>query len=57
MILDERLLCDQCGELMTAEEWRERGLLHGHDLCPACEAHLEGDPESVERPVWRRRAA
>jgi hypothetical protein len=57
MILDEKLLCDECGETMTAEEWSERGLLHGLDLCPACEAQLKSDPQSLEHPIWHRRAA
>jgi hypothetical protein len=57
MILNETLLCDECGEPMTPGEWGARGLLHGRDLCPACEAQLEGDSEPVERLIGHRRAA
>jgi hypothetical protein len=58
MILDETLLCDACGERMTAREWGARGLLNGRDLCAACEAELaDEDTQSVERLMRYRHAA
>jgi hypothetical protein len=58
MILDETLLCDECGGRMTPREWSMRGLLYGRDLCAACEAQLaDEDPEPVERPISHRDAA
>jgi hypothetical protein len=58
MILDETLLCDECGKRMTAREWTARGLLDGRDLCPACEARVANeDTEPAERLSSHRRAA
>jgi hypothetical protein len=58
MIVDETLLCDECGERMTAREWSARRLLHGRDLCPGCEAQLaDEDAQRAAHLIRHRHAA